>query len=42
MFNYIIFLRKEENELYQMCDQFRIRENFTKTFVGFKTRVISK
>ncbi len=26
----------------QMCDQFRIRENFAKTFVGFKTRIISK
>ena len=26
----------------QMCDQFRIRENFAKTFIGFKTRIISK
>jgi len=26
----------------QMCDQFRIRENFAKTFDGFKTRIISK
>lgn len=26
----------------QMCDQFRIRENFAKSFVGFKTRILSK
>jgi hypothetical protein len=26
----------------QMCDQFRIRENFAKTFDGFKTRILSK
>jgi hypothetical protein len=26
----------------QMCDQFRIRENFAKTFNGFKTRILSK
>jgi len=26
----------------QLCDQFRIRENFAKSFVGFKTRVLSK
>jgi len=26
----------------QMCDQFRIRENFAKTFIGFKTRILSK
>jgi hypothetical protein len=25
-----------------MCDQFRIRENFAKSFVGFKTRILSK
>jgi hypothetical protein len=26
----------------QMCDQFRIRNNYAKTFIGFKTRVLSK
>lgn len=26
----------------QMCDQFRIRENYAKTFTGFKTRILSK
>lgn len=26
----------------QMCDQFRIRENYAKTFNGFKTRILSK
>jgi hypothetical protein len=26
----------------QLCDQFRIRQNFTKSFAGFKTRILSK
>ncbi len=26
----------------QLCDQFRIRQNFDKTFKGFKTRILSK
>jgi len=26
----------------QMCDQFRIRQNFAKSFSGFKTRILSK
>lgn len=26
----------------QMCDQFRIRQNFAKSFLGFKTRILSK
>jgi len=26
----------------QMCDQFRVRENFAKSFQGFKTRILSK
>lgn len=26
----------------QMCDQFRIRENYAKSFSGFKTRILSK
>ena len=26
----------------QMCDQFRIRQNFAKTFQGYKTRILSK
>lgn len=26
----------------QMCDQFRIRNNYAKSFVGFKTRILSK
>ena len=34
--------RRIETMFSQMCDQFRIRENFDKTFVGFKTRIISK
>ena len=34
--------RRIETMFSQMCDQFRIRENFDQTFVGFKTRIISK
>ncbi|OWP83561.1 IS982 family transposase [Flavobacterium davisii] len=26
----------------QLCDQFKIRNNYTKTFEGFKTRILSK
>ena len=26
----------------QMCDQFRIRNNYAKTFIGFRTRILSK
>ncbi|MBS4041629.1 MAG: transposase, partial [Flavobacteriales bacterium] len=26
----------------QMCDQFRIRNNYAKTFIGFSTRILSK
>lgn len=26
----------------QLCDQFRIRQNFAKSFQGFKTRILSK
>lgn len=26
----------------QLCDQFRIRQNYAKTFEGFKTRILSK
>lgn len=26
----------------QLCDQFRIRQNFAKSFLGFKTRILSK
>lgn len=26
----------------QLCDQFRIRQNFAKSFSGFKTRILSK
>lgn len=26
----------------QLCDQFRIRQNFAKSFIGFKTRILSK
>ena len=26
----------------QLCDQFMIRRNYSKTFLGLKTRVISK
>ena len=34
--------KRIERHFSQMCDQFRIRENFAKTSVGFKTRIISK
>lgn len=26
----------------QMCDQFRMRNNYAKTFIGFRTRILSK
>ncbi len=26
----------------QLCDQFMIRRNYTKSFQGFKTRIVSK
>ena len=26
----------------QLCDQFTIRNNYPKTFLGFKTRILSK
>ncbi len=26
----------------QLCDQFMIRRNYTKSFLGFKTRILSK
>ena len=26
----------------QLCDQFKIRQNYAKTFLGFKTRILSK
>ena len=26
----------------QLCDQFKIRNNYAKTFVGFKTRILAK
>ncbi|HYQ56627.1 MAG TPA: IS982 family transposase, partial [Draconibacterium sp.] len=26
----------------QLCDQFLIRRNYAKTFMGFKTRILSK
>jgi hypothetical protein len=26
----------------QLCDQFRIRNNYAKTFEGFKTRILAK
>ncbi len=26
----------------QLCDQFMIRRNYAKSFVGFKTRILSK
>ncbi len=35
--------RKRIETLYsQLCDQFLIRRNYAKTFMGFKTRIISK
>lgn len=30
------------NTFFQLCDQFRIRQNFAKSFNGFKTRILSK
>ncbi|WP_104811354.1 transposase [Polaribacter filamentus] len=40
-----IFRRKRkriETLFYQLCDQFEIRNNYAKTFEGFKTRILSK
>ena len=35
--------RKRIETLYsQLCDQFLIRRNYAKTFIGFKTRILSK
>ena len=35
--------RKRIETLYsQLCDQFMIRRNYAKTFIGFKTRILSK
>jgi len=35
--------RKRIETLYsQLCDQFMIRRNYAKTFMGFKTRILSK
>jgi hypothetical protein len=35
--------RKRIETLYsQLCDQFLIRRNYAKTFLGFKTRILSK
>jgi hypothetical protein len=35
-------IKRIETLFSQMCDQFRIRENFAKSFQGFKTRILSK
>jgi hypothetical protein len=36
-------VRKRIETLFsQMCDQFRIRSNYAKTFVGYSTRILSK
>lgn len=34
--------KKIETLFAQLCDQFMIRRNYTKSFNGFKTRVLSK
>ena len=31
-----------ETLFFQLCDQFRIRNNYAKTFEGFKTRILAK
>ena len=41
-----IFLENQEREskryFSQLCDQFKIRNNYMKSFNGFKTRILSK
>lgn len=40
-----IFLKSRkriETLFLQLCDQFKIRNNYAKTFLGFKTRILSK
>jgi len=34
--------KKIETLFSQLCDQFRIRNNYAKTFEGFKTRILAK
>ena len=34
--------KRIETLFYQLCDQFMIRRNYSKTFQGFKTRILSK
>lgn len=36
------FRKRIETLFSQLCDQFRIRNNYAKTFEGFKTRILSK
>ena len=41
-----IFFRKSRKRIEtlfsQLCDQFKIRNNYAKSFNGFKTRILSK
>lgn len=34
--------KKIETLFSKLCDQFRIRRNYAKSFEGFKTRILSK
>lgn len=34
--------KRIETMFSQLCDQFMIRRNYAKSFVGFKTRILSK
>jgi len=34
--------KRFETFFLQLCDQFMIRRNYTKTFLGFMTRILSK
>lgn len=41
-FQYKKFRKRIETLFSQLCDQFMIRRNYAKTFLGFKTRILSK
>jgi hypothetical protein len=36
------FRKRIETLFSQLCDQFMIRRNYAKSFLGFKTRILSK
>ncbi len=41
-FQYKKIRKRIETLFSQLCDQFMIRRNYAKTFLGFKTRILSK